>query len=58
MVRECYIKLVNIVEERSDVHLLGEAQSEDSEMEAAAVAGMHLEKGYIGDLFCLTISCI
>ena len=53
MVREYYIKLVRIVEERSGVQLLpvsGDAAMEDI---AVAVAGMAPEKGYIGELSCL-----
>ena len=58
MVRECYRKLVSIVEERSNVQLLGVSQLGDSEMEDATIAGMPLEKGYVGGLSILNVSYI
>ena len=58
MVRECYIKLLKIVEERSGVQLLPGVLSADYLVEDGAVpkAGMALEKGYIGRLFHLDCS--
>ena len=52
MVRECYIKLVKIVEERSGVQLLPGSSPGDALMEdvRVAVAGMALEKDYVGEL--------
>ena len=52
MVRECYIKLVKIVEEQSGVQLLPGDDPGDAIMEdiAAAEAGKVIKKGYIGEL--------
>lgn len=51
MVRECYVKLVKIVEEQSGVQLHPGEDPGDAVMEdvAAAVAGMAIEKGYVGE---------
>ncbi len=52
MVRDCYIKLVKIVEERSGVQLLAGSSPGDSLMEdvdVAVQAGMALERGYVGE---------
>ena len=55
MVRECYIKLVKIVEERSGVQLLPQSSLGHAIKEDAAVA-VALEKGYIGELSHLDCS--
>lgn len=60
LVRECYIELVRIVEERSGVQLLGDSVSQDFGLEdiAYAVAGMSIEKDYIGEPSSQFFQCI
>ena len=55
MVRECYIQLVKIVEERSGVQLLEVSESGDCEMEDVGLAISIPEKEYEGRLIYLSL---